>query len=69
MVIEVDLGSTPIGGSLFDCQGEAHTFCGWMDLASVFQEAIEIAGSKPANGTQPVSRSLAVAEPKERANE
>jgi hypothetical protein len=64
MVIEIELGSTPIGGSLYDCRGEAHSFCGWMNLASVLQGAIQTASASGVNGWQPASRSLDVAEPK-----
>jgi hypothetical protein len=43
MVIEIQLGSTPIGGSLFDCAEVAHGFSGWMEFASVLQAAIDAA--------------------------
>jgi hypothetical protein len=45
MVIEIELGSTPIGGSLYDCHGLAHAFLGWMEFASVLQAAIEMANN------------------------
>lgn len=48
MVIEIELGSTPIGGSLYDCHGVAHAFFGWMELASMIQAAIENANDSPA---------------------
>jgi hypothetical protein len=49
MVIEIELGSMPIGGTLYDSVGIAHPFSGWMEIASVLQAAIEAA--QPANPT------------------
>jgi hypothetical protein len=41
MVIEIELRSTPLSGWLYDCEGVAHHFWGWMHFASLLQAAIE----------------------------
>jgi hypothetical protein len=43
MVIELEIGTTPIGGALYDSRGVPHAFIGWMELASVLHAAIESA--------------------------
>jgi hypothetical protein len=43
MIIEIELQSAPIWGSLYDSYGIAHEFLGWMELASLLQAAIESA--------------------------
>jgi hypothetical protein len=49
MTIEIEFGSTPITGSLYDSQGVAHAFCGWMNFASLLQAAIEQANKQRAS--------------------
>jgi hypothetical protein len=41
MTIEVDVGSRPISGLLYDTKGTPRGFCGWMQLASVLQAAVD----------------------------
>jgi hypothetical protein len=43
LMIQIDLGSSPISGSLLDMAGVAHPFSGWMQLASVLHEVISAA--------------------------